>query len=146
MRVVRGSRLQNVEEEKVYTNSPIDSCQKWMLKFDLYKQPFRLLLPDGRNEYRTFAGAILSLATICIVMAYGSNKLERLLGRDDFKIQRYVEEYLYEVKEAYNYKDNGFMIAATMTGLHDVGGPKNIPPEMGALRFYRKFYEPGSTV
>ena len=55
--------------------SPIERCQKATLKFDLYKQPFRLLLPDEKDEYRTFVGAMLTIVTVITVVVYGGLKL-----------------------------------------------------------------------
>ena len=85
-----------------------------MLRFDLYREPFRLLLPDGRPDYRTLAGAFLSLVTIFIVIAFGSYKVQLLLGRDDFKIQRHVEEFLFDQTEQFDISQ-GFAIAAALT-------------------------------
>ena len=53
----------------------IEKCQKGTLKLDLYKQPFRLLLPDEKDEYRTFAGSLLTVMTVIIVLVYGGYKL-----------------------------------------------------------------------
>ena len=55
--------------------SSFERCQKFTIKVDLYKQPFRLLLPDEKDEYRTFAGAILTICTFIIVLVYASLKL-----------------------------------------------------------------------
>ena len=51
-----------------------DSCQSSFLRFDIYKQPFGLLLPDRQSTYRTFAGAMLSLFTIVVVLSFGTFK------------------------------------------------------------------------
>ena len=59
-----------------------------MLSFDLYKQPFRLLLPDGKNEFRTFCGSISSIITILVVLSYSSQKITTLVSLDDIKIQK----------------------------------------------------------
>ena len=139
---MRRARTQQVGNEEVYLDSRIDACQKGMLRFDLYKQPFRLLLPDGKNEYRTFAGAILSLVTIGIVISYGSNKVTRLYSRSDFKIQRYVEEFLFEKTIPLNQTQSGFAVAYSITGVEGTAGPQAIPPEIGALRMYHKYYDP----
>ena len=112
-----------------------------MLRFDLYKQPFRLLLPDGKNEYRTFTGAVLSLCTILIVIFYGSFKTSALVGRDDFTIQRFVEESYFENTAKFGFKD-GFALAATLTDEDGTYRPKQQDPAYGALNFYRKTYVP----
>ena len=121
--------------------SRIDSCQRSILAFDLYKQPFRLLLPDGKSEYRSFFGALLSLTTIGLLIAYCVSKVSILVGSDDdFKIRRFVEENFFLQTDRFSHED-GFVIAASITGTEVTGGPKAIPPEYGALRIYRKSYE-----
>ena len=59
-----------------------------------------------------------------------------LLGKVDFKIQRYVEEQIFEATEQFDYSQ-GFSVGARLT--HE-GPAKDIPPELGALRLYRKYY------
>ena len=122
-----------------FEHSRIDKCQQGMLRFDLYKQPFRLLLPDGKNEYRTFTGAVLSLCTILIVIFYGGIKTRALVGREDFKIQKYVEESYYDSMEKFTYED-GFAVAASLTGEDNEYRPKQEDPKFGALNFYHKMY------
>ena len=129
------------ESENEYEYSRIDSCQRSMLAFDLYKQPFRLLLPDGKSEYRSFFGALLSLATIGLLIAYCVSKVKILVGSDDdFKIHRFVEENYFLQTDRFAHED-GLVIAASITDTEETGGPKAIPPEYGALRIYRKSYE-----
>ncbi len=50
--------------------SACDKCQRSSLVCDLFPQPFRLLLPDGEDKYRTFAGTLLSIASVVIVLSY----------------------------------------------------------------------------
>ena len=57
-------------------------CEKgWqnILSFDLYKRPFAFLMPDHTERYRTFVGAMLSILTLIIVVAYGAYKITDLL-------------------------------------------------------------------
>ena len=64
-----------------------------------------------------------------------------LLGRIDFKIQRYVEEQLFEATQQFEYSQ-GFNVAARVTMSQGWGDypVQEIPPEYGALRLYRKYY------
>ena len=47
-----------------------DSCQKRSLMFDIYRRPFLLYLPDNETQYRSFAGSMLSVFTILLVLSY----------------------------------------------------------------------------
>ena len=57
-----------------------------MLTVDLYKQPFQLLLPDGKYEYRTFTGAVLTIFTFMIMLSYSSFKMTMMVTREDNKV------------------------------------------------------------
>ena len=70
-----------------------------MLHFDLYKQPFRLLLPDGKNEYRTFAGAVLSLVTILVILSYGGFKFTELVSNQNYTVKSHeLDDYYAETE------------------------------------------------
>lgn len=58
-----------------------------MLNFDLYREPFNLVLPDGKTQYRTLLGSILSIITIVVVMSYGSIKMASMVNYSDYKVQ-----------------------------------------------------------
>ena len=45
-----------------------------MLGLDIYRMPFRLLLPDDNGMYRTFLGTVLSVLTLIMVITYGGFK------------------------------------------------------------------------
>ena len=57
-----------------------DKCQKSTLSFDIYRQPFRLLLPDDMGMYRTFLGTILSLMTLVLPIVYAGFKMSALVN------------------------------------------------------------------
>ena len=81
----------------IHEHSRSDRCQRGILRFDFYKQPFRLLLPDRKNEYRTFAGGLLSILTIVLMLYYATYKLNTLITKDDYKVQLRRRERYYEV-------------------------------------------------
>ena len=89
-----------------------ESCQKFVTKFDLYKQPFRLLLPDEKDEYRTFCGSLLTLFTLLTVSVYAGLKLKILTGYLDYKVQ--VRNYSEFYKDTDRFQKN-FMVAAGIT-------------------------------
>lgn len=67
-------------------------CMQVMLYADLYKQPFKFLLPDEKDTYRTFMGSIMTIVTVIFVMVFAYFKLERLLDYQDYKVQdRFLE-------------------------------------------------------
>ena len=75
------------------------------IKFDLYKQPFRLLLPDEKDNYRTFCGAILTILSIIAVIVFASMKLSILFNYESYKVQirnfedNYSHEHRFTAKE-----------------------------------------------
>ena len=116
-----------------------ERCQKFTIKADLYKQPFRLLLPDEKDEYRTFAGSILTICTFIVVLIYATIKLQILFGYEDYKVQ--ISEYVnfYAETDRFTHLD-GFAVAAGIwTGDGDV-----LPLNVGQLKFYRKQWSAAS--
>ena len=53
----------------------------------MYRQPFRLLLPDGHDTYRTFLGSLMSVITLVTMLAYGSYKVSMLTQMEDYGVQ-----------------------------------------------------------
>ena len=82
-----------------------------MLTVDLYKQPFQLLLPDGKYEYRTFTGAILTIFTFMIMISYSLFKLTMMVTREDNKVRQMDLAGYYEDTDEFN-ESHGFDIAA----------------------------------
>ena len=66
--------------------SRMDRCQRSVTSFDLYKQPFRLLLPDGKNEYRTCTGALMSISTLLVVLLYATYKITILVSNESYLV------------------------------------------------------------
>ena len=110
-----------------------------LLPFDLYKQPFRLLLPDGRDEYRTFAGGALSILTIIVVLIFAAYEIKGLANRTEYSIKTIKEMQFFKETDEFNEKTNGFVIAAGLSGAD--GKHETVPPEIGAFKFYRKTYD-----
>ena len=97
--------------------SGFDRCQKGVLRFDLYKQPFRLLLPDEKDNYRTFAGSILTICSIIAIIVYASLKLNMMFNFDDYKVQERNFKQLYLDTDRFTHKD-GFMVAAGLVSVN----------------------------
>ena len=81
-----------------------------ILALDLYRQPFHLQLPDGQNEYRTRLGAVLSILTIVLLLAYGIYKTVSLIGLS-YEIMLTTLDYEYGYEDGLS-QANGFCIAA----------------------------------
>ena len=79
--MIRGRQHQNLSRK--------ESCQKFVIKFDLYKQPFRLLLPDEKDEYRTFCGSLLTIFTLSVTLVYAVLKLQILFHYKDYRVQEH---------------------------------------------------------
>ena len=95
-------------EEKL---SGCDKFQQSSLFLDIYRQPFRLLLPDGHDTYRTLIGAVLSFLSIVVLLAYGSFKFTKLMDQENFKVQMRDLENQYPSSAVFTATD-GFMVAA----------------------------------
>ena len=66
-----------------------------MLGLDIYRMPFRLLLPDENGMYRTFLGSVLSILTLVMIITFGGFKTSQLVGMLDYKVQTHeMLEYL----------------------------------------------------
>ena len=63
------------------------------------------------------------MCTILIVIFYGSFKTRALVGRDDFTIQRFVEESYFENTARFGFED-GFVLAASITDEDENYRPK----------------------
>ena len=88
------------------------------------------------TEYRTFAGAILTILSIFGVIVYAGMKLDILFNFDDYKVQKRVSQYFYAEDEPFT-ADQDFMVAAIMIdGATDQH--VEIPANIGSLKFYRK--------
>ena len=54
-------------------------------------------MPDEKDEYRTFAGALLTVITVIIVLVYAGFKLQTLLDYKDYKVQQKVFDDYFNV-------------------------------------------------
>ena len=110
------------------------------MKCDLYKQPFRLLLPDEKDSYRTFSGAFLTILSIIGVTVYAAMKLTIMFSHADYKVQIRDFDSVFTSKERFT-ADQGFALAAGLIQISSNTDSDNfleIPDDIGALRFYRK--------
>lgn len=113
-----------------------DRCQRQALKVDFYKQPFKLLLPDGNDTYKTFIGSFLSVLTIITMVTYASYKFANLLDSSDFRVQERKHENQFAVNATFGYQE-GFAVAALVIGFEN-RTEDIIDPEIGELKFYLK--------
>ena len=115
----------------------VDGCQRRFLNLDLFRQPFNFLLPDQKDRYRTFLGALLSLITLMGLVAYSVVRLTALATNSDYKIQVQNKNYFYEDSDVFGFETHGFNVAAAITGYD--GNPLDITdPEVGQIKFYMK--------
>ena len=123
--------------------SRVDGCQRKFMKMDIFAQPFRLILPDGEDEYRSFLGSLLSLLTAILLVGYGAYKIEELATNSDYKIQIHDQRYYYDADDEFTFEDHGFMIAAAITASD--GNPDDITdPEIGEVKFVMKTFDEAS--
>ena len=115
-----------------------------MLSFDLYKQAYRLLLPDRYNEFRTFAGSVLSICTILILLIYGGFIAVEMMARSNFKVTLREEEDFFTDLDKLQVQD-GFNVAAAIVGF-GAADQEAVPAHIGALKFYHKTWSGVSTI
>ena len=117
-----------------------DRAQQSALKLDLYRMPFRLLMPDNQEQYRTFLGSMFSLMTIFVILAYGSYKMITLANNEEYKTQVRLKENFYEPQDVFGTETNDFMIAAAITTIDDTS--ESIEDETyGKIVFKRKVWD-----
>ena len=105
----------------------------------MYRQPFRLLLPDGHDSYRTFIGALLSLMTLLTLLTYGSLKITSLVHSDDYSVGMHILEDHYASNATFGASD-GFVVSAAVVTLD--GSSQDITdPEIGEIKFYLKHWD-----
>ena len=73
-----------------------------------------MLLPDGKDYYRTFLGAMLTLMTIIVVVSYMLWKLQIVSNQDEAKLQIKDLQNFYTSDDTFGTPQR-FMIAAAIT-------------------------------
>ena len=86
-------------------------CKQHALKLDIYKESFKLQLPDQVDKYRTMCGAILSVITILLLLAYAIYKVDLLIRLKDYRVQQATSTDFYRGNDGFGRKD-GFAFAA----------------------------------
>ena len=114
-------------------------CRESFLSLDYFKQPLHLVLPDGRKQYNTCLGSLLSIITFFTLITYSFYRLLQSINLDDYTVLEQHYENYYNGTNFFGYVDE-FIVAA---GLSDYSGGKNkniTDPTMGQLRFIMKSY------
>ena len=116
-----------------------DGWQHRFMKIDLFAQPFRLLLPDREDKYRSILGAVFSLGTLIILIGYALYKIQELTVNLDYSIQIHEKKLFYDPADELTFENDGFMIAAAITD-YDGSAEDITDPEIGEVKFYRKTF------
>ena len=69
-----------------YRMTRCDDFKQSCLSLDIYSQSFNLILPDGKSNYRTFSGVLMTLLTCVIVLVFATRKLDILVNLQDYKV------------------------------------------------------------
>lgn len=112
------------------------SCKQRLLILDIYKEPIRLVLPDGKGLYRTSCGAILTLFTITVLVAYAVFKIEDLIDIKDYAVQETSRFEFFKNSAQFGY-DDGFAFAAGLSKWDDGQGLTE-DPQYGQMKIYIK--------
>ena len=116
--------------------STCDKVQQKTLDIDIYKTSFNFLLPNKKQDYKSFLGVCLSIMTFIILLSYGSYKMGDLIGFENYKLQIQIQENYFPANETFG-EDQGLIYAAAMT---DYGGEIAEDPTIATLKFYYKTF------
>ena len=70
-----------------------------------------MILPDGKDTYKSFLGSMFSLITIILLSIYGIFKLLSLMNYSDYNVQVSMKENFYAAEDRFGFED-GYMMAA----------------------------------
>ena len=116
-----------------------NSFEQKILATDLYNKSFTFLMPDGRDRYRTYLGALLSVLTFIIVIAYAGYKFTDLLGYNDYSVMKFELENFYDMRDAFG-SENGFLLAAGVTD-YSSNEESIEDPEIGTIKLIKKTWD-----
>ena len=106
--------------------SGVERCQLKAISLDLYKKPFSLLSPNGKEAYGTFIGSLFSIVTLVIILSYASYKFLNLINYTDYQILVSDQENFYSDSDFFGQED-GFMFAAGITNYDGLSYPIEDP-------------------
>ena len=70
-----------------------------------------MILPDGKDTYKSFLGSMFSLITIILLSMYGIFKLLSLMNYSDYNVQVSSKENYYVSEDSFGF-EAGYMMAA----------------------------------
>ena len=119
---------------KMQQLSGCERVQQTVLNVDMFKEPFQLILPDGKGKYRSFVGAVLSIMTLSTVLTYFVYKVNVIINFNDFDVQISDFEQFYDTEDVFSHED-GLMIAG---GFVNYDGKKQRveDPSIATVKFY----------
>ena len=128
----------NSNSRIVREQSRCDSCQQKTLKIDLYRQPFRLRLPDNSDYYKTMLGSILSIITIVSLLTYTAVQLQVMYAREDYVVQLRDELDYFSPEDSFG-REQGFFVAFGLASLDSMH--VELDPSIGEIHFYQRKYD-----
>ena len=114
-----------------------------MIKFDHKGQSFNFKMPDGRDKYQTCLGGLCFIFTSSILLLYSLTTLVELVERQNyFIINTETEGDLTRdySNTTFGY-DDGFAVAAAVSGAGFTLGDGNEDPEIGSVKFVIKYWD-----
>ena len=113
-------------------------------KVDFEGRSFDFYLPDGTRYQKSMSGGCIFICMSVLFILYASVLLHVLVERTDYNIlQRRYENELFETDFSFG-KENGFAIAAAITGWPIKSTPVE-DPEIGELVFYLSYWDSASS-
>ena len=77
--------------------SACESVAQNSLSLDLYRTPFLFLLPDSKEQYRSFLGTALSLLTYGLLFGFMSYRITVLMLLEEYKITHSIQEDHFDI-------------------------------------------------
>ena len=121
-----------------------EKYRKALLPLDIYRQQLKFQLPDGKNEYRSFVGSVLTLLTFINLLSFIVYKLLALVSFSEYTFQHHTQENYFDSEDIFKASDSNFMVAAGITA-YDGSSEIITDPSIGELKFYKKGWSGAET-
>ena len=115
-------------------------CCQFFVKFDIEGQAFRFKLPDGKDKYQTCIGGVCYIFVSIILLLYSVSTLIELVTRQNYTLVTKEFEGV-NVYSSFTFgKDNGFAVAAGISGSDNNWDAGEEDLEIGQLKFVIKHW------
>ena len=69
---------------------------------DLFRTPFRLIMPGNTDQYRSMLGSIFTIITLMLLLSYASFKFSTLAKYEDYRLMEEVQQDYFKVTDEFS--------------------------------------------